>query len=82
MPKISNIVEDLDLLKNESWKKLTPKLKDCIKEILETVDKSKSNANFLVKFNTATDKICSKYGIGSVEVEKFIDNIILESIKE
>ena len=82
MPKISKIVGDLDLLKHESWKKLSPKHKDCIKGILQEVETNKSNANFLVKFGTASEKVCAKYGIGSEVINKFIDNIILESIKE
>ena len=82
MPKISKIVEDLDLLNHESWKKLSPKHKDCIKDILEKVETDKSNANFLVKFDTALENLSAKYGIGSGEIESFIDKVILESIKE
>tara|TARA_R100000005_G_C4797792_1_gene91097 strand:- start:133 stop:381 length:249 start_codon:yes stop_codon:yes gene_type:complete len=82
MPKISELVKDLDEIKTTTWTKLSPKQRDCIKEALSKVDADKSNANFLVKFEIALESSVEKYGVSKEHIETFIDKIIDESLEE
>ncbi len=62
--KLSNIVERDLYIDSDSFKSLSPKMKDAVKEIFESI---KDNTDDIIKnFEGAVDKVAEKYNINTI----------------
>ena len=81
--KISELIKEFDSVKSESFARLSPKMKDAIKDMLETlVETDKSKENLLIKFNKAIESVCEKYNVQKIEIEDFIDKVTSENMEK
>ena len=80
--KISELIKEFDSVKSESFSRLSPKMKDAIKDMLGLVETDKSKENLLIKFNKAIDSVCEKYNIEQSRIQQIIDDQINESVGE
>ena len=77
--KISELIKEFDSVKSESFTKLSPKMKDAVKDMLGLVETDKSKENLLIKFNKAIDSVCEKYNVQKIEIEDEEYQVIKES---
>ena len=80
--KISELIKEFDSVKSESFTKLSPKMKDAIKDMLGLVETDKSKENLLIKFNKSIDSVCEKYNVQKIEIEDFIDKVTSENMEK
>ena len=78
--KLSNIVERDLYIDSDSFKSLSPKMKDAVKEIFESI---KDNTDDIIKtFEGAVDKAAEKYNINTKFFNDYFDNEIEEQLGE
>ena len=80
--KISELIKEFDSVKSESFARLSPKMKDAIKDMLGLVETDKSKENLLIKCNKAIDSVCEKYNVQKIEIEDFIDKVTSENMEK
>ena len=78
--KLSNSVErDLDI-DSDSFKALSPKMKDAVKEIFENI---KDNTDDIIKtFEGAVDKVAEHYNINTKTLYDYFDRGLEEQLGE
>ena len=82
MPKLKliNIVERELYIDSDSFKSLSPKLKDAVKEIFESI---KDNTDDIIKtFEGAVDKAAEHYNINTKLLYDYFDKEIEEQLGE
>ena len=78
--KLSNIVERELYIDSDSFKSLSPKLKDAVKEIFESI---KNNTDDIIKtFEGAVDKAAEHYNINTKLLYDYFDKEIEEQLGE
>ena len=78
--KLSNIVERDLYIDSDSFKSLSPKMKDAVKEIFESI---KDNTDDIINtFEGAVDKVSEKYNINTKFFNDYFDNEIEEQLGE
>ena len=78
--KLSNIVEKDLYIDSDSFKSLSPKLKDAVKEIFESI---KDNTDDIIKtFEGAVDKAAEHYNINTRLFDDYFDREIEEQLGE
>ena len=78
--KLSNIVERDLYIDSDSFRSLSPKMKDAIKEIFESI---KDSTDDIIKtFEGAVDKVAEKYNINTKIINDYFDNEIEEQLGE
>tara|TARA_S200000501_G_scaffold171130_1_gene161231 strand:+ start:644 stop:892 length:249 start_codon:yes stop_codon:yes gene_type:complete len=78
--KLSNIVERELYIDSDSFKSLSPKLKDAVKEIFESI---KDNTDDIIKtFEGAVDKAAEHYNINTKLLYDYFDKEIEEQLGE
>ena len=73
--KISDLVKEFDEIKSESFSKLSPKMKDAVKELLQTVEENERDDSLLEKVEKAIIIVSEKYNIEEIQIREFIDKI-------
>ena len=78
--KLSNIVERDLYIDSDSFRSLSPKMKDAIKEIFESI---KDSTDDIIKtFEGAVDKGAEKYNINTKIINDYFDKEIEEQLGE
>ena len=78
--KLSNIVERDLYIDSDSFKSLSPKMKDAVKEIFESI---KDNTDDIINtFEGAVDKVAEIYNINTKFFNDYFDNEIEEQLGE
>jgi len=78
--KLSNIVERDLYIDSDSFKSLSPRMKDAVKEIFENI---KDNTDDIINtFEGAVDKVALKYNINTKFFNDYFDNEIEEQLGE
>ena len=78
--KLSNIVERDLYIDSDSFKSLSPKMKDAVKEIFESI---KENTDDIINtFEGAVDKVAEKYNINTKFFNYYFDREIEEQLGE
>ena len=78
--KLSNIVEKDLYIDSDSFKSLSPKMKDAVREIFESI---KENTDDIIKsFEGAVDKVAEKYNINTKLFDDYFDREIEEQLGE
>ena len=80
--KVAELIKEFVSVKSESFSRLSPKMKDAIKDMLGLVETDKSKENLLIKFNKAIDSVCEKYNVQKFEIEDFIDKVTSENMEK
>ena len=82
MPKLKlSIIVERDLyIDSDSFKSLSPKMKDAVKEIFESI---KENTDDIINtFEGAVDKVAEKYNINTKFFNVYFDRVIEEQLVE
>ena len=78
--KLSNIIERDLYIDSDSFRSLSPKMKDAIKEIFESI---KDSTDDIIKtFEGAVDKVAEKYNINTKIINDYFDKEIEEQLGE
>ena len=80
--KISDLVKEFDEIKSESFSKLSPKMKDAVKELLQTVEENERDDSLLEKVEKAIIIVSEKYNIEEIQIREFIDKITSENMEK
>ena len=76
--KLSNIVERDLYIDSDSFRSLSPKVKDAVKEIFESI---KDNTDDIIKsFEGAVDKVAEKYNINTKLFDDYFDKELEEQL--
>ena len=76
--KLSNIVERDLYIDSDSFKSLSPKMKDAVREIFESI---KDNTDDIIKsFEGAVDKVVEKYNINTKLFDDYFDKELEEQL--
>ena len=78
--KLSNIVERDLYIDSDSFKSLSPKMKDAVKEIFESI--KDSTDDIINTFEGAVDKVAENYNINTEFFNDYFDNEIEEQLGE
>ena len=78
--KLSNIVERDLYIDSDSFKSLSPKMKDAVKEIFESI--KDSTGDIIKTFEGAVDKAAEHYNINTKHLYDYFDNEIEEQLGE
>ena len=78
--KLSNIVERDLYIDSDSFKSLSPKMKDAVKEIFESI---KDSTDDIIKtFEGAVDKAAENYNINTKALYDYFDRELEEQLGE
>ena len=80
--KLSDLVKEFDEIKSESFSKLSPKMKDAVKELLQTVEENERDDSLLEKVEKAIIIVSEKYNIEEIQIREFIDKITSENMEK
>ena len=69
--KLSNIVEKDLYIDSDSFKSLSPKMKDAVREIFESI--KESTDDIIKSFEGAVDKVAEKYNINTKLFDDYFD---------
>ena len=72
--KLSNIVEKDLYIDSDSFKSLSPKMKDAVREIFESI--KESTDDIIKSFEGAVDKVAEKYNINTKLFDDYFDREI------
>ena len=78
--KLSNIVEKDLYIDSDSFKSLSPKMKDAVREIFECI--KESTDDIIKSFEGAVDKVAEKYNINTKLFDDYFDREIEEQLGE
>mgnify|MGYP006246699091 FL=1 len=78
--KLSNIVERDLYIDSDSFKSLSPKMKDAVREIFESI--KESTDDIIKSFEGAVDKVAEKYNINTKLFDDYFDREIEEQLGE
>ena len=78
--KLSNIVEKDLYIDSDSFKSLSPKMKDAVREIFESI--KDSTDDIIKSFEGAVDKVAEKYNINTKLFDDYFDREIEEQLGE
>ena len=78
--KLSNIVEKDLYIDSDSFKSLSPKMKDAVREIFESI--KESTDDIIKSFDGAVDKVAEKYNINTKLFDDYFDREIEEQLGE
>ena len=76
--KLSNIVEKDLYIDSDSFKSLSPKMKDAVREIFESI--KESTDDIIKSFEGAVDKVAEKYNINTKLFDDYFDREIEEQL--
>ena len=77
---LSNIVEKDLYIDSDSFKSLSPKMKDAVREIFESI--KESTDDIIKSFEGAVDKVAEKYNINTKLFDDYFDREIEEQLGE
>lgn len=75
--KLSNIVEQNKLFDSESFKELSPKLKEAVSDIFKLV---KNEGNIIFNFENAVDKVAERHNVNTKLIYDYFDNEVNERL--
>lgn len=76
--KLSNIVERDLYIDSDSFRTLSPKMKDAVEEVFESI---KDNTDDIIKsFEGAVDKVAEKYNINTKLFDDYFDKELEEQL--
>ena len=78
--KLSNIVEKDLYIDSDSFKSLSPKMKDAVRDIFESI--KESTDDIIKSFEGAVDKVAVKYNINTKLFDDYFDREIEEQLGE
>jgi hypothetical protein len=69
--KISSIIKDSEILNTESYNKLTPVMKEAIKDVFKTIEKETSD--ILTRFDSAVEKIAKFHNVNKKDLFEYFE---------
>jgi TRAP-type C4-dicarboxylate transport system substrate-binding protein len=76
--KISNIVKENRFMDSKSYNKLSPKMKQAIKEIYKIIENEQND--ILTRFDGAIEKVTASYNIKKEDIYKYFDKEVNEQL--
>ena len=78
MQKVSQLVQSQQAFNSNSYKNLSPVMKEAISDVMKLVDK---NTEDLMKtFETAVTKVAEQHNVDKDDIEEYFDNELKEQL--
>ena len=80
MQKVSQLVQNNQTFNSNSYKNLSPVMKEAISDVMKLVDK---NTEDLMKtFETAVTKVAEQHNVNKDDIEEYFDIELKEQLEE
>ena len=79
MQKVSQLVQTQQAFNSNSFKNLSPVLKEAINDTMKLV---KNDGNLLMNFENAIDKVAEFHNVNKDDIEEYFDNELKEQVGE
>ena len=78
--KLSQLIQEQQKFNSQSFKNLTPKLKEAVNDIFKLIEKEQGNV--INKFESSIEKVSKFHNVNKEEIENFFDDEINEYLGE
>ena len=80
MQKVSQLVQTQQAFNSNSFKNLTPVLKEAINDVFKLV--KNEEGNLVVSFENAISKVADHHNVNKDDIEEYFDNELKEQLGE
>ena len=77
--KLSQLVENNQTFNSNSFKDLSPVMKEAVNDVLKLV---KNEGNLIFNFNNAIEKVAKFHNVDKDDIEEYFDNEVNEQLGE
>ena len=80
MQKVSQLVQSQQAFNSNSYKNLSPVMKEAISDVMKLVDKN--TEDLLNTFETAVTKVAEQHNVDKDDIEEYFDIELKEQLEE
>ena len=80
MQKVRQLVQTQPAFNTNSYKNLSPVMKEAISDVMKLVDKN--TEDLLNTFETAVTKVAEQHNVDKDDIEEYFDNELKEQLEE
>ena len=80
MQKVSQLVQSQQAFNSNSYKNLSPVMKEAISDVMKLVDNN--TENLLNTFETAVTKVAEQHNVNKDDIEEYFDIELKEQLEE
>ena len=80
MQKVSQLVQNNQAFNSNSYKNLSPVMKEAISDVMKLVDKN--TEDLLNTFETAVTKVAEQHNVNKDDIEEYFDIELKEQLEE
>mgnify|MGYP001396967484 FL=1 len=80
MQKVSQLVQSQQAFNTNSYKNLSPVMKEAISDVMKLVDKN--TEDLLNTFETAVTKVAEQHNVNKDDIEEYFDIELKEQLEE
>ena len=80
MQKVSQLVQSQQAFNSNSYKNLSPVMKEAISDVMKLVDKN--TEDLLNTFETAVTKVAEQHNVNKDDIEEYFDIELKEQLEE
>jgi len=80
MQKVSQLVQNNQTFNSNSYKNLSPVMKEAISDVMKLVDKN--TEDLLKTFETAVTKVAEQHNVDKDDIEEYFDIELKEQLEE
>ena len=80
MQKVSQLVQNNQTFNSNSYKNLSPVMKEAISDVMKLVDKN--TEDLLNTFETAVTKVAEQHNVDKDDIEEYFDIELKEQLEE
>ncbi len=80
MQKVSQLVQNNQAFNSNSYKNLSPVMKEAINDVMKLVDKN--TEDLLNTFETAVTKVAEQHNVDKDDIEEYFDIELKEQLEE
>ena len=80
MQKVSQLVQSNQAFNSNSYKNLSPVMKEAISDVMKLVEKN--TEDLLNTFETAVTKVAEQHNVDKDDIEEYFDNELKEQVGE
>jgi len=78
--KLSQLVQNNQTFNSNSFKDLSPVMREAITDVMRLVEKSSEDV--LTNFETSIEKVCNHHNVNKDDIEEYFDREINEQLGE
>lgn len=78
--KLSQLVQNNQTFNSNTYKNLSPVMKEAVNDIFKLVEKSQDD--ILKRFDKSVEKVCEFHNINKEQIEKYFDDELIEQLGE